>query len=77
MDSPDLVNLEPIARLALLGLVLAAGPLAWVWARHRQADYACADDHYIDGFGGGDGGHVQIVTDARPGPCQPIRHNAR
>ena len=38
MDSTDLVNLEPIARVALLGLVLAAGPLAWVWARHRRAD---------------------------------------
>jgi cytochrome c oxidase assembly protein subunit 15 len=37
MDTPELVNWEPIARLVLLGLVLAAGPLVWVWARHRGA----------------------------------------
>ncbi|HWH75588.1 MAG TPA: COX15/CtaA family protein, partial [Methylibium sp.] len=38
MDTTDLVNLAPLARLALLGLVLALGPLAWVWMRHRGAD---------------------------------------
>jgi cytochrome c oxidase assembly protein subunit 15 len=37
MDTPALVNWEPIVRLALLGLALAAGPLVWVWARHRGA----------------------------------------
>jgi cytochrome c oxidase assembly protein subunit 15 len=40
MDGTDLVNLAPIARMALLGLVLALGPLAWVWVRTRGADPA-------------------------------------
>jgi cytochrome c oxidase assembly protein subunit 15 len=31
------VDLSPLARLALLGVVLALGPLAWVWLRHRSA----------------------------------------
>jgi cytochrome c oxidase assembly protein subunit 15 len=30
-----LVNLAPVAWMALLGLVLALGPLLWVWHRHR------------------------------------------
>ncbi len=29
------INLAPLAQLALLGLVIALGPLAWVWARTR------------------------------------------
>ena len=38
MDAPvPLYDLAPIARLMLLGVVLAAGPLAWVWLRKRQA----------------------------------------
>ena len=37
MDVP-LVNLEPLLQLALLGIVIALGPLAWVWARTRGAD---------------------------------------
>jgi cytochrome c oxidase assembly protein subunit 15 len=40
MDSPPLVDLAPIARLALLGVVLAMGPLAWIWLRHRGASPA-------------------------------------
>ncbi|MGE4243864.1 COX15/CtaA family protein [Ramlibacter sp.] len=36
MDTP-LYNLAPALRLMLLGLVLAVGPLAWVWLRHRGA----------------------------------------
>jgi cytochrome c oxidase assembly protein subunit 15 len=40
MDGTDLVNLAPIARMALLGLILALGPLAWVWVRTRGADPA-------------------------------------
>ena len=32
-----LVNWAPVAQVALFGLVLAAGPLAWVWLRHRGA----------------------------------------
>jgi cytochrome c oxidase assembly protein subunit 15 len=31
------VDWSPFARLALLGLVLALGPLAWVWLKHRSA----------------------------------------
>ncbi len=38
MDNGALVNLEPLARLALLGGVIALGPLAWVWARTRSGD---------------------------------------
>ena len=38
MDNPQtLVDLAPIARLMLLGVVIAIGPLAWIWLRHRQA----------------------------------------
>src|SRR5215213_4171967 len=31
----DGVQLAPIARIAMLGAVLALGPLAWWWLRHR------------------------------------------
>lgn len=37
-DPTPVWNLAPIVRLALLGLVLAAAPLAWVWLRHRDGD---------------------------------------
>ena len=37
-ETAPLWNLAPVARLALLGLVIASAPLAWVWLRHRQAD---------------------------------------
>jgi cytochrome c oxidase assembly protein subunit 15 len=37
VDTTPLVDIAPIARLALLGIVLATGPLAWVWLRHRDA----------------------------------------
>jgi cytochrome c oxidase assembly protein subunit 15 len=40
MDAADLVNLSPIARLMLMGVVVAVGPLAWVWLRNRRADTA-------------------------------------
>jgi heme a synthase len=33
----SLVDWAPIGRLALLGVALALGPLAWVWLRHRGA----------------------------------------
>jgi cytochrome c oxidase assembly protein subunit 15 len=39
-DATPLWNLAPIVRLALLGLVLASAPLAWVWLRHRTGDAA-------------------------------------
>jgi cytochrome c oxidase assembly protein subunit 15 len=32
-----LVNWAPAVQVALFGLVLAAGPLAWIWLRHRGA----------------------------------------
>ena len=38
MDSAQpLYDLAPIARVALMGIALAAGPLAWVWLRNREA----------------------------------------
>jgi cytochrome c oxidase assembly protein subunit 15 len=40
MDPQPLVDLAPIARLALLGVVLATAPLAWIWLRHRGASPA-------------------------------------
>lgn len=35
-----LVDLAPIARLMLLGIAIAIGPLAWIWLRHRRASPA-------------------------------------
>ncbi len=35
-EATPLWNLAPIARLAILGLLLASAPLAWVWLRHRN-----------------------------------------
>ncbi len=40
MDAQPLYDLTPVLRLALLGLVIALGPLAWVWLRHRDASPA-------------------------------------
>ena len=40
MNPQPAFDLAPVVRLALLGLVLAAGPLAWVWLRHRGAEPA-------------------------------------
>lgn len=40
METQSLVDLAPLARLALLGIVVAAGPLAWIWLRHRGASPA-------------------------------------
>lgn len=37
MDTQPLYDLSPVLRLMLLGIVLALGPLAWVWLRNRQA----------------------------------------
>jgi cytochrome c oxidase assembly protein subunit 15 len=38
MDAPSsLVDWTPFARMALLGLVIALGPLAWIGLRHRGA----------------------------------------
>lgn len=40
METQPLYDLAPIARLMLLGVVLAIGPLAWVWLRNRRAEPA-------------------------------------
>jgi cytochrome c oxidase assembly protein subunit 15 len=37
MDTQSLYDLTPLVRMAGLGVVLALGPLAWVWLRHRGA----------------------------------------
>ena len=37
MEPQSLYDLSPVLRLMLLGIVLALGPLAWVWLRNRQA----------------------------------------
>lgn len=37
MNPQPLVDLSPAVRMAALGLVLAMGPLAWWWLRHRGA----------------------------------------
>jgi len=40
MNTAELYDLTPAIRLMLMGLVLALGPLAWVWLRNRQASRA-------------------------------------
>ena len=40
MDTQDLYNLSPALRLMLMGLVVALGPLAWIWGRNRNASAA-------------------------------------
>ena len=37
MSAVTAYDLAPLARVALAGAALAAGPLAWVWLRHRGA----------------------------------------
>ncbi len=37
MQPQALYDFSPVLRLMLLGVVLALGPLAWVWLRNRQA----------------------------------------
>ncbi len=37
MQEQALYDLAPALRLALLGIAVAAGPLAWVWLRNKQA----------------------------------------
>ena len=38
MQEVELFNLGPIFKLLLLAAVVAMGPLAWVWLRHRHQD---------------------------------------
>jgi cytochrome c oxidase assembly protein subunit 15 len=40
MDTPDLYNLSPLLQMMLGGLVLAVGPLAWVWLRNKHSTAA-------------------------------------
>lgn len=40
MNQPALYDFAPVARLMLLGVVIALAPLAWVWLRNRQASVA-------------------------------------
>ncbi|MBU0747295.1 MAG: COX15/CtaA family protein [Gammaproteobacteria bacterium] len=37
MDAQPLYDLAPLARLMFLGVVIALGPLAWVWLRNRRS----------------------------------------
>ncbi|HEX7890173.1 MAG TPA: COX15/CtaA family protein [Ramlibacter sp.] len=37
MQAQALYDFAPVLRVALLGIAVAAGPLAWVWLRNRQA----------------------------------------
>ncbi len=37
MEAQQLVDLSPLIRMALLGVVIALGPLLWIWLRHRGA----------------------------------------
>jgi len=40
MNTIDLYNWTPALRVMGLGLLIALGPLCWVWLRHRQGDSA-------------------------------------
>ncbi len=40
MAEQNLYDLSPVFRLMLMGLVLALGPLAWVWVRNKRAPVA-------------------------------------
>ncbi len=40
MVTQELYNLSPAIRLMIMGLVVAMGPLAWVWLRNRKAPVA-------------------------------------
>lgn len=40
MDAQPLYDLTPLTRLMLMGVVLAIGPLGWVWLHHRRAEPA-------------------------------------
>jgi len=40
MNAVELYNWTPALRVMAMGLLLALGPLCWVWLRHRQSDLA-------------------------------------
>jgi cytochrome c oxidase assembly protein subunit 15 len=37
METQDLYNLGPTIRLMVMGMIVAVGPLAWVWLKNRNA----------------------------------------
>ena len=37
MDTTELYNLSPALRLMIMGMIVAIGPLAWVWLKSRSA----------------------------------------
>ena len=40
MDTTELYNLSPALRLMIMGMIVAVGPLAWVWLKNRHASAA-------------------------------------
>ncbi len=40
MDTTELYNLSPAVRLMIMGMIVAIGPLAWVWLKSRHAPTA-------------------------------------
>lgn len=38
MQEVDVFNLEPVLRLLMLAVIVALGPMSWVWLRHRHHD---------------------------------------
>ena len=38
MNPTDLYNWEPVLRVMGIGLIVAMGPICWIWLRHRQSD---------------------------------------
>ena len=40
MVEQNLYDLSPVVRLMFVGVAVALGPLAWIWARHRNAPIA-------------------------------------
>lgn len=40
MDAQDLYNLSPTLRLMIMGMIVAVGPLTWVWLKNRHAPAA-------------------------------------
>ena len=40
MDAQNLYDLSPAVRLMIMGLVVALGPLAWIWVRNKNAPVA-------------------------------------
>ena len=40
MDTTELYNLSPALRLMIMGMIVAVGPLAWVWLKSRNAPAA-------------------------------------